>query len=91
MLIGRKINCQVYPALSFVRIPSAGAPPDWPDNVYFTFQFYRFPAVTSQQLKLLTGDKVQQKAGGSLPCILASINKDGTVNSGEDFAAAEKK
>lgn len=62
----------------------AGVGPDWPDNIYFTFQFYRFPPVTSQQLKLLTSDKVQQKVSDPLPCVLASINKDGTVNSGMD-------
>ncbi len=64
----------------------AGVCPDWPDNIYFTFQFYRFPPVTSQQLKLLTSDKVQQKAIDSLPCVLATINKDGTYNSGKDPA-----
>lgn len=69
---------------SFNRVPMAGVGPDWPDNIYFTFQFYRFPPVTSQQLKLLTSDKVQQKASDPLPCVLASINKDGTVNSGKD-------
>lgn len=75
---------KIYPPSSFDRIPTAGVGPDWPDNIYFTFQFYRFPPVTSQQLKLLTSDKVQQKAGNPLPCVLASINKDGTVNSGKD-------
>lgn len=69
--------------LSFNRIPTAGVGPDWPDNVYFTFQFYRFPPVTSQQLRLLTSDKVQQKAGDPLPCVMTTINKDGTVNSGK--------
>lgn len=64
---------------SFDRIPTAGVGPDWPDNIHFTFQFYRFPPVTSQQLKLLPSDKVP------LPSILASLNKDGTVNSGKDL------
>lgn len=61
-----------------------GGAPDWPDNIYLTFQFYRFPPVTSQQLKLLNSDKVQQKASDPLPCVLASINNDGAVNSGKD-------
>ncbi|XP_034731405.1 nephrocystin-4 isoform X2 [Etheostoma cragini] len=73
-------NLLVFQFLAFTRIPTAGVGPDWPDNIYFTFQFYRFPPVTSQQLKLLTSDKVQLKT--SVPCVLASINKDGTVNSG---------
>uniref|UniRef100_A0A8C4E689 Nephrocystin-4 n=1 Tax=Dicentrarchus labrax TaxID=13489 RepID=A0A8C4E689_DICLA len=75
-------NLLVLQFLAFTRIPTAGVGPDWPDNVYFTFQFYRFPPVTSQQLKLLTSDKVQQKASDPLPCVLASINNDGAVNSG---------
>ncbi|KAM7410975.1 hypothetical protein PAMA_021103 [Pampus argenteus] len=75
-------NLLVFQFLAFTRIPTAGVGPDWPDNIYFTFQFYRFPPVTSQQLKLLTSDKVQQKTSGPLPCVLASINKDTTVNSG---------
>ncbi|XP_041655501.1 nephrocystin-4 [Cheilinus undulatus] len=73
-------NLLVFQFLAFTRIPTAGVGPDWPDNIYFTFQFYRFPPVTTQQLKLLTSEKVQQKAGSPLPCVLASINKDGTVN-----------
>lgn len=73
-----------HPPPSFDRIPTAGVGPNWPDNIYFTFQFYRFPPVTSQQLKLLTSDKVQHKASDPLPCVLASINNDGTVNSGKD-------
>ncbi|CAK6954991.1 nephrocystin-4 [Scomber scombrus] len=72
----------VFQFLAFTRIPTAGVGPDWPDNIYFTFQFYRFPPVTSQQLRLLTSDKVQQKAGDPLPCVMTTINKDGTVNSG---------
>ncbi|KAM3617205.1 uncharacterized protein V6R79_003322 [Siganus canaliculatus] len=75
-------NLLVFQFLAFTRIPSAAVGPDWPHNVYFTFQFYRFPPVTSQQLRLLTTDKTQQKAGHPLPCVLASISNDGTVNSG---------
>ncbi|XP_040008385.1 nephrocystin-4 isoform X2 [Xiphias gladius] len=75
-------NLLVFQFLAFTRTQTAGVGPDWPDNIYFTFQFYRFPPVTSQQLKLLTSDKVQHKTSDPLPCVLASINKDGTVNSG---------
>ncbi|KAM8864014.1 nephrocystin-4 isoform 2-T2 [Spinachia spinachia] len=74
-------NLLVFQFLAFNRITTAGVAANWPENIYFTFQFYRFPPVTSQQLKLLTGDKVQQKARAPLPCVLASINKDGTFNS----------
>ncbi|KAK9515632.1 hypothetical protein VZT92_026260 [Zoarces viviparus] len=75
-------NVLVFQFLAFTRIPAADVGPDWPENIYFTFQFYRFPPVTSQQLKLLTSDRGQQKATVPLPCVLASINKDGNVNSG---------
>ncbi|XP_022621655.1 nephrocystin-4 [Seriola dumerili] len=75
-------NLLVFQFLAFTRTPAAGVGPDWPDNIHFTFHFYRFPPVTSQQLKLLTSDKVQHKTSDPLPCVLASINKDGTVSSG---------
>ncbi|XP_053281847.1 nephrocystin-4 [Pleuronectes platessa] len=75
-------NLLVFQFLAFTRIPTPGVGPDWPDNIHFTFQFYRFPPVTSQKLKLLKSDKVQQKRCDPLPCVVASINRDGTVNSG---------
>lgn len=75
-------NLLVFQFLAFTRIAAPGVGPDWPDNIYFTFQFYRFPPVTSQRLKLLTNDKLQHKASDPLPCVLASIHKDGTVNTG---------
>nr|XP_015822952.2 nephrocystin-4 isoform X2 [Nothobranchius furzeri] len=75
-------NLLVFQFLAFTRIPTAGVGPDWPGNIFLTFQFYRFPPVTSQKLKLLTGDKARHKTSGSLPCILASINKNGSINSG---------
>ncbi|XP_058498816.1 nephrocystin-4 isoform X1 [Solea solea] len=75
-------NLLVFQFLAFSRIPGAGVGADWPDNIHFTFQFYRFPPVTSQQLKLLTSDKVPHKSNSPLPCVLTSVNKDGTVNAG---------
>lgn len=72
------------------RIPGAGVSWDWPENIYFTFQFYRFPPVTSQQLRLLTSDRGQPKADSPLPCLLASINRDGTVNSGKNPTLQKK-
>ncbi|XP_077405435.1 nephrocystin-4 isoform X2 [Vanacampus margaritifer] len=75
-------NLLVFQFLAFTRMPMVGIVPEWPANIYFTFQFYRFPPVTSQQLRLLSNDKVQQKASELLPCVLTSINNDGSVNSG---------
>ncbi|XP_008278421.1 nephrocystin-4 [Stegastes partitus] len=73
-------NLLVFQFLAFTRVPAAGVGPDWPENIYVTFQFYRFPPVTSQELKLLTGNK--HKAGEPLPCVLASVMKDGSVSTG---------
>ncbi|XP_034027801.1 nephrocystin-4 [Thalassophryne amazonica] len=75
-------NLLVFQFLAFSRIPTVGVVPDWPDNIYFTFQFYRFPPVTSQHLKLLTNEKDQQKVRYPLPCFLTSIDRSGNVNAG---------
>ncbi|XP_051913301.1 nephrocystin-4 isoform X2 [Hippocampus zosterae] len=74
-------NLLVFQFLAFTRMPAVGIGPEWPANIYFTFQFYRFPPVTSQQLRLLNSNKVQQKTSELLPCVLTSINNDGSVNS----------
>ncbi|XP_037135657.1 nephrocystin-4 isoform X1 [Syngnathus acus] len=74
-------NLLVFQFLAFTRMPVVGIGPEWPANIYFTFQFYRFPPVTSQQLRLLNSDKVQQKESEPLPCVLTSINNDSSVNS----------
>ncbi|KAM9752077.1 nephrocystin-4 isoform 2-T2 [Menidia menidia] len=75
-------NLLVFQFLAFSRVPSAAVGLDWPSNIYITFQFYRFPPVKSQQLKLLTSDKVQHQAGVILPCVLTPTNKDGTPSTG---------
>ncbi|KAM9342563.1 nephrocystin-4 [Pholidichthys leucotaenia] len=75
-------NLLVFQFLAFTRMPTAGTGPDWPDNIYVTFQFYRFPPVTSQRLKLLNSDKVHHKTSDPPPCVLTCINVDGTVNIG---------
>ncbi|XP_061625296.1 nephrocystin-4 isoform X3 [Phyllopteryx taeniolatus] len=74
-------NLLVFQFLAFTRMPVVGIGPEYPLNIYFTFQFYRFPPVTSQQLRLLNSDRVKQKASELLPCVLSSINNDGTLNS----------
>lgn len=65
------------------RIPQEGVNADWPDSVYFTFQLYRFPPVTTHRLKLLGTDKPENKSRGKLPCVLALVNKEGAVDSGK--------
>ncbi|XP_041712170.2 nephrocystin-4 isoform X2 [Coregonus clupeaformis] len=75
-------NVLLLQFLAFSRIPQQGVSSDWPDSVHFTFQLYRFPPVTTQRLKLLGIDKLPKKSSETPPCVLAIINKDGTVNSG---------
>uniref|UniRef100_A0A674EM24 Nephrocystin 4 n=1 Tax=Salmo trutta TaxID=8032 RepID=A0A674EM24_SALTR len=75
-------NVLLLQFLAFSRIPQQGGSSNWPDSVHFTFQLYRFPPVTTQRLKLLAIDKLPKKSSETPPCVLAVINKDGTVNSG---------
>ncbi|XP_030641101.1 nephrocystin-4 [Chanos chanos] len=75
-------NTLIFQFLAFTRVPQAGVGPDWPRSVHFAFQLYRFPPVTTQRLMLLDADKAKPKSADNYPCVLALINKDGTVNSG---------
>ncbi|XP_076132614.1 nephrocystin-4 [Alosa pseudoharengus] len=70
-------NTLVLQFLAFSRISQTGVPTDWPRCVHFTFQLYRFPPVSTQRLSLIG---LQGKPTDDDPCILAVINKDGTVN-----------
>ncbi|XP_055079137.1 nephrocystin-4-like [Periophthalmus magnuspinnatus] len=81
-------NLLLLQFLAFTRVPESGMVPDWPRSVYFTFQMYRFPPVTTQPLALLT-DQLQpiahltdqsQSRTESL-CLLVTMNRDGTTNS----------
>ncbi|KAL7978579.1 hypothetical protein Chor_005561 [Crotalus horridus] len=55
--------------------PAQDSPATWPQSIYFTFQFYRFPPVTTPRLQL-----VQTQACGPATHILAQINPDGSPN-----------
>ncbi|XP_044275577.1 nephrocystin-4 [Varanus komodoensis] len=69
--------------LSFTRAAQDGiAAVTGPQAIYFTFQFYRFPPVTTPRLQL-----VQTDASGAAPLaasshILVQMNRDGTLNLG---------
>uniref|UniRef100_A0A3P9JSC6 NPHP4 C2-like domain-containing protein n=1 Tax=Oryzias latipes TaxID=8090 RepID=A0A3P9JSC6_ORYLA len=71
-------NLLVFQFLALTRTSAADADSGWPSNIFITFQFYRFPPVASQRLRLLSSDGAE-----GLPCILATVGKDGTVNSGK--------
>ncbi|XP_051895558.1 nephrocystin-4 [Pristis pectinata] len=61
--------------LAFSRVPPES---NHPRAVYFTFQFYRFPPVTTQQLQLV---KVKGKgSSNSMPFILVPLHKNGIDN-----------
>ncbi|XP_062855133.1 nephrocystin-4 isoform X2 [Trichomycterus rosablanca] len=71
-------NTIVLQFLAFTRVPQPGVNVDSPSSVHFTFQLYRFPPVTTQHLKL-----IDPEAGvrSDYPCILYTINRDGTGSS----------
>ncbi|XP_036068813.1 nephrocystin-4 isoform X3 [Oryzias melastigma] len=68
-------NLLVFQFLAFTRTSAADADSGHPSNIYVTFQFYRFPPAASQQLRLVSSDGSE-----GLPQVLATVNKDGTVN-----------
>ncbi|KAJ8371145.1 hypothetical protein SKAU_G00111730 [Synaphobranchus kaupii] len=77
-----RCNELVLQFLAFSRIPQEGVNADWPNSVYFTFQLYRFPPVTTNRMTLLSADKPEKKSRDKRPCVLALVGKDGTVDSG---------
>ncbi|NWY00511.1 NPHP4 protein, partial [Nothoprocta ornata] len=59
--------------LTFTQVLQNGLEASWPQTVFFTFQFYRFPAVTTARLQL--GDAGDGHAAS--PRILLPIREDG--------------
>ncbi|XP_039697970.1 nephrocystin-4 [Pteropus medius] len=68
--------------LAFSREPQdeQGAP--WPRTVYFTFQFYRFPPVTTPRLQLVQLDEAGQSGSGSLSHALVPLGAGGSPDAG---------
>lgn len=55
----------------------------WPRTIFLTFQFYRFPPVTTPRLQLVSTDG-GPAAGLAVPAqLLVRLNKDGTLGTGK--------
>ncbi|XP_064381448.1 nephrocystin-4 isoform X2 [Dromaius novaehollandiae] len=68
--------------LAFSRVLQNGLEVTRPKTVFFTFQFYRFPPVTTPRLQLAdTGSEKAARSAAS-PRVLVQMNKDGTLSSG---------
>ncbi|XP_068772393.1 nephrocystin-4 isoform X2 [Struthio camelus] len=68
--------------LAFSRVPQDGVEVTWPKTVFFTFQFYRFPPVTTPRLQLVDMDNEKAARSAVSPRVLVQINKDGNLSSG---------
>ncbi|XP_029434862.1 nephrocystin-4 isoform X2 [Rhinatrema bivittatum] len=67
--------------LAFTRTSVETMPEKWPRTIYFTFQFYRFPPITTPRLQLINMDQTGL-ANSDLSHVLMQINKDGSINQG---------
>uniref|UniRef100_A0A452HX01 Uncharacterized protein n=1 Tax=Gopherus agassizii TaxID=38772 RepID=A0A452HX01_9SAUR len=65
--------------LAFTRIPQDGMGTTWPKTMYFTFQFYHFPPVTTPRLQLVKMEQFGTASSAASSHILFQINKDGTL------------
>uniref|UniRef100_A0A8C0CDG9 Nephrocystin 4 n=1 Tax=Balaenoptera musculus TaxID=9771 RepID=A0A8C0CDG9_BALMU len=68
--------------LAFSRVSQDDQPASWPQTVYFTFQFYRFPPETTPRLQLVELDEAGKTSSASLPHLLVLIHKDGSFDAG---------
>ncbi|XP_044798847.1 nephrocystin-4 isoform X4 [Bubalus bubalis] len=68
--------------LAFSRVPQDEQAAPWPQTVYFTFQFYRFPPETTPRLRLVELADAGKTSSASLSHILAQIQKDGSFDAG---------
>eukprot|EP00070_Physeter_catodon_P036839 XP_028343733.1 nephrocystin-4 isoform X6 [Physeter catodon] len=68
--------------LAFSRVSQDDQAAPWPQTVYFTFQFYRFPPETTPRLQLVELDEAGKSGSASLPHLLVLIHKDGSFDAG---------
>lgn len=52
----------------------------WPRTVFLTFQFYRFPPVTTPRLQLVSTDRGPATKLAVLAQLLVRVNEDGTLS-----------
>ncbi|XP_071623016.1 nephrocystin-4 isoform X1 [Heliangelus exortis] len=68
--------------LAFGRDARDSTEGTWPGTIFLTFQFYRFPPVTTPRLQLVSTER-GPAAGLALPAqLLVRLNKDGTLSTG---------
>ncbi|XP_012577500.1 PREDICTED: nephrocystin-4 [Condylura cristata] len=68
--------------LAFSRAPQDSRAAPWPETVYFTFQFYRFPPTTTPRLQLVPLDGTGGPGPASLTHLLVPVNKDASSDAG---------
>lgn len=79
-MIGRPRHERTQTPFSASRAARDGAEGAWPKTVFLTFQFYRFPPVTTPRLQLVSTDR--GPAAGTAQ-LLVRVNKDGTLGTGK--------
>ncbi|XP_078186313.1 nephrocystin-4 isoform X8 [Callithrix jacchus] len=68
--------------LAFSRVAQDCRGMPWPETVYFTFQFYRFPPAVTPRLQLVQLEEAGQPSSGALTHILVPVSRDGAFDAG---------
>ncbi|XP_045331391.1 nephrocystin-4 isoform X5 [Leopardus geoffroyi] len=79
---GLQGNEIVLQFLAFSRVSQDSRAAPWPKTVYFTFQFYRFPPVTTPRLQLVRLDEAGRTLPGSLLHLLVLADRDDSSDAG---------
>ncbi|NWT19383.1 NPHP4 protein, partial [Vireo altiloquus] len=66
--------------LAFGRDAQGSVEGPWPRTVFLTFQFYRFPPVTTPRLQLVSTDGGPATGLAVLAQLLVRVNEDGTLS-----------